>query len=280
MKSILLPFQDDDIAQAALELAYLVAQRYASRIDGLFVLPQPQIIAGEGIALPGVYLTQMAEDGQNLAAAARERFARFMSEHGVEVGAAAGESGVSAGWREVEGLESQVVGDCGRTFDLSVVGRTTKYYAGDWNMVCEAALFESGRPVLIASPRCPQALGENILIAWNCSTETARTVALSMPFLHDAAQITVLTVDGATVPGPPGEELVRCLERHGIRAEARTVDPGGRSGGETVLAEAGAIEADLIVKGAYTHTRLKQMIFGGVTRHILTHAELPVLMSH
>ena len=85
MKTILLPFQDDDAAVTALDTGVVLANRFSSHLEGLFVLPQPQIIAGEGIALPGVYLTQMAEDGRKLADAARERFTACISAHDIEL---------------------------------------------------------------------------------------------------------------------------------------------------------------------------------------------------
>jgi nucleotide-binding universal stress UspA family protein len=145
----------------------------------------------------------------------------------------------------------------------------------------EAALFDSGRPVLIAPPASPRQLGRNILIAWNCSTEQARTTALAMPLLRLAEKITVLTVEGGTVAGPSGEQLARSLQMNGIAAEPITVTPPGkRSTGEAILAKAEELGCDLIIKGAYTQSRLRQMIFGGATRHILAKAMLPVLMAH
>ena len=144
----------------------------------------------------------------------------------------------------------------------------------------EAGLFESGRPVLIAPPQPPQRMGENILIAWNCSTEQARTTAFAMPLLQKARRVTVLTVEGSTVPGPTGEQLARNLERNGVRAEPITLALEGRNAGETILAKAASLDCDLLIKGAYTQSRLRQMIFGGATRHILGNASLPVLMAH
>jgi hypothetical protein len=88
--------------------------------------------------------------------------------------------GPIAGWREMDGREAQVVGEYGRLFDLIIVGRTAGEPAGRWQEVCEAALFETGRPVLLAAPRSPAALGHTVVVAWNGSTETARTVALAM----------------------------------------------------------------------------------------------------
>jgi nucleotide-binding universal stress UspA family protein len=144
----------------------------------------------------------------------------------------------------------------------------------------EAALFESGRPVLIAPPAAPSRLGENVLIAWNCSTEQARTTAFAMPLLRGASRVTVMTVEGSTVPGPTGAQLARCLQRNGIAAEPVTIPAEKRGAGEVLLAKAAALGCDLVIKGAYTQSRLRQLIFGGVTRHILAAAEVPVLMAH
>jgi nucleotide-binding universal stress UspA family protein len=144
----------------------------------------------------------------------------------------------------------------------------------------ESALFESGRPVLIAPPTSPHALGDHVLIAWNRSTEQARTTAFAMPLLRRAQRITILTVEGSTVAGPSGVELARSLKMNGIVAGPITVAPGKASAGETILRKAEELGCDLIVKGAYTQSRLRQMIFGGATRHILANANLPVLMAH
>jgi nucleotide-binding universal stress UspA family protein len=145
----------------------------------------------------------------------------------------------------------------------------------------ESALFESGRPVLIAPPTSPRSLATNILVAWNQSTEQARTMADAMPLLRTAERITILTVEGATVAGPSGEQMARSLMMNGLKAETMTLKPiGKRSAGETILAKADELGCDLIVKGAYTQSRLRQMIFGGTTRHILANAKVPVLMAH
>jgi nucleotide-binding universal stress UspA family protein len=102
-----------------------------------------------------------------------------------------------------------------------------------------------------------------------------------MPFLQAAQRVTILTVEGATVAGPSGEQMALSLAMNGIKAETITLKPTGkRSAGETILAKADELGCDLIVKGAYTQSRLRQMIFGGTTRHILANAKLPVLMAH
>ncbi len=281
MRTILVPLHDEEVARSALDSAYLVAQRFGSYIEGLFVQPLPQIVAGEGITVPGAYVMQPVEEGRELAARVRSLFERFMGERNVPLGDVDAKSeGPSAGWREMEGLESQIVAEYGRLFDLIVIGRPDRQLPPDWSAMCEGALFESGRPVLVAPVASPQALARRIVVAWNGSTETARTIALGMPFLYAAEYVEVLTVEGGTVAGPGGEDVARHLVRNGVKAQARTVQPDGKSVGEAILVQAGSAGADLLLKGAYTQSRLRQMIFGGATRHILNHATLPVLLAH
>ncbi|MDH3670990.1 MAG: universal stress protein [Gammaproteobacteria bacterium] len=281
MRTLLVPFHGSDATQSALEMAHLVATRFGSYIEGLFVLQPPPIIAGEGITIPGEYLTQLAEEGRRLADGARERFEKFMKERHVPfrditiVG-----DNATAGWRELEGLESQVVGEYGRLFDLIVVGCATQQSAADRNAMCEAALFESGRPVMVAADKAPATLGKTIVVAWNGSTETARTIALGMPLLQAAEKVVVLTVQGGTVPGPDAEQVTRHLVHNDINAQTEIVEPGPRTSGEAILEETDRVGADLLLKGAFTHSRLRQMIFGGATQHILSVSKVPVFMAH
>lgn len=281
MKTILVPLRGDDQAQVTLALAYTVAARFGSYVEGLFVRQPPPLVSGEGISLPGEYVAELGEEMGRAAERTRERFAAFMADKGVpvhDVGFSTDQ--VSAGWRDTEGFEGEVIGEYGRLFDLIVVGCVSRPSAAGRDVVCEAALFDSGRPVLVASEQPPQTLGETVVVAWNGSTETARTIGLGMPFLLAASRVIVLTVEGGTVPGPDNDQVASHLARNGVRAEARTVQMEGRSSGQAILEECHAAGADLMFKGAYTHSRLRQMIFGGATSHILSHADLPVFMAH
>ncbi len=281
MKTILVPFFDDAPAAAAFGSARVIAERFGGHVEGLFILRPPQIFDGEGIALAGSYLTQIKEEGRRLADSARTRFEGLVADCGwpsrsVDAGAA----GPSAGWREIDGLEGQVVGDHGRLFDLVVVARGFGEPWLDWNVICEAALFESGRPVMVAPAAAPSTIGNHVLVAWNGSTETARALALARPLLDCAEAISVLSVEGGMVPGPSGDEVTAHLRRNGLPATACSAAAGDRSIGETIVEAGRNLGADLIVKGAYTHSRLRQMVFGGATRHLLQQGELPVLMVH
>jgi nucleotide-binding universal stress UspA family protein len=278
MKTILLPFRDDDCSESALGTAHAVARQHQCHIEGLCVASEAPIISG--VPIPDAYLSQMAEDSEQRVIDARERFDAYLQSANLRrADISDAEPGPSASWYETKGVESQVIGERGRLFDLIVIGREQD--TGDWMNACEAALFDTGRPVLVAAEQVDDTFADHAVIAWNSSTETARTVALGLALITNASQVTVLSTPGAAVPGPDGSEFVAHLRRHGIRATHDTIDSvGGEETGAATLEYVKAKGANLLIKGAYTHTRLRQIVFGGATRHILANAEVPVLLTH
>ena len=132
----------------------------------------------------------------------------------------------------------------------------------------------------MAPPVPPKSFGETVLIHWNASTETARCMLFAMPLLKRAKRVSLIAVEGAMAPGPSIKDAVGYLGANGITASDKTVTGRGSRPGEAILAEAAAVGADLLIKGAYTQSRLRQMIFGGATSHILSAAELPVFFAH
>jgi nucleotide-binding universal stress UspA family protein len=271
----------DGTAAPLLETVLLVARRFQSRIIGLNALTSEYavVFGGEmGFSISSEVDRTLEREGQDRREQARALFSAFMRQHGIPVGGAGGD-GPSAEWREESGRQNAVVGTLGRVFDLITVERPSKL-ASLAEATLEDALFESGRPVLMAPPAPLATIGERVLVAWNGSTETARTVAFAMPFLKRAESVQVVSVEGGMTPGPSSENLAAMLSRHGIAAIARHVTGRGHTPGEVYLDEARAIGADLMVKGAYTQSRLRQMIFGGATRHIIMEATMPVILAH
>ena len=277
MKTILIPTEDHDAMPAVLEAAKLIARTFDSYMEGFAVHPAAgTYVAVEpvsSLAISGAY-----EHDAELASQARTIFENFMRSH--DVTAASGDAGGYAyGWPRTEAEDDLFIGSYGRLFDLIVLGRPGRAAQNPRMPPLEAALFDSGRPALIVPPAVPTTIGRNVLVAWNRSTEQATTNAFALPLLQRAEQVTVLEVEGGTTPGPSAEQAATHLRRNGIKATALTKKPGGRSVGEAVLDHAASIGADLLVKGAYTQSRLRQMMFGGATRHILASANLPVLMA-
>lgn len=286
MKTILLHLDDHESLPAMLSAALLVSKRFGSHVEGLHVRPSaPRMVPmgpeGAGLATADL-MDSLDREGQRVSVRVHERFDAFMREHEVPLGRPMPPSEhPSASWLEEVAAGEEALASRGRAFDLIVAGRPVPGPIGPRMSVLEAALFESGRPILVVPPNVPQTLGEVVVIAWNGSEETARTIGLCMPFLLRAGDVLVLSVEEAMVPGPPGRDIAQTLIRHGIAARAKHVQCGNRSVvGARMLQECAEAGADLMLKGAYTQSRLRQMIFGGATSQILSSAELPVLMAH
>ena len=147
-------------------------------------------------------------------------------------------------------------------------------------MTLNAALFETGRRVLVAPLLAPTSLGRNIAIAWNGSAEASRAVANAIPFLTRSEAVIILAAETDKTPHSTAGELATYLAWHSIAAEIGDFSPERPSVGEALLGEATSRGADLLVMGGYSHSRMRQLILGSVTRHVLTAAELPVLMAH
>ena len=188
-------------------------------------------------------------------------------------------SGLSAAWHEVTGREPDVLTSRGRVADLIVMNRPNGENEGPMAATLDAAIFDTGRPVLVVPAKAPATLGERIVVAWNGSAQSARAVGAALPLLARAQEVTVLTGDGAAAK-VPGARLLPCLARHGIRAQHESFAAAHGHIGKALLEQLTQRRADLLVMGAYGHSRLREMILGGATREVLAHCQIPVLMAH
>jgi len=279
MKTILVPMEDDHAMQSALETALLLARRCDSYMEGFALRWRIAEFAGADM-MGGIPFEIYTQDAARIEQQARETFESFMQKHDVPRSTTTKDA-FSFGWLENAPEGDGFVGSYGRVFDVIVMNRPDANSSGLYNGAIECGLFESGRPILLAPPSPPQRIATNVLIAWNCSTEQARATALAMPLLHEADRVTVLTVIGGTeASGPSAEQLIRYLQRNGIVTEPVRVELDGRNTGQTILATAQSLGCDLLIKGAYTQSRLRQMIFGGATKHVLENAVIPVLLAN
>jgi nucleotide-binding universal stress UspA family protein len=279
MKTILVPTQNIAAMKSTLEVAVLLARRTGAYIEGfpLRVAIPPYVVAEltAGFTLDA-YDAQRDEETAEL----RRLFETSMQEQGIPA-AGTNAAAPSFGWLAVAPEDDSFIGSYGRAFDITVMSRLGEDSTSLHQRAIESGLFESGRPVLLAPPGGGKQIATNVMIHWNGSTEQARANAFAMPLLHLADRVTVLTVvGGQDVPGPSADDILRQLQRNGIAATPVRVKLGDRGTGEAVLDAAKAEGCDLLVKGAFTRNRLRQMIFGGATSHIMEHADLPVLMAH
>jgi nucleotide-binding universal stress UspA family protein len=269
MKTILVPTEDNNAMGSALEAALILGQRCDSYI--------------EGFALRWEIAEFTEADHREIASMevhARATFESFMRKHGVARSGTTTHT-PSFGWLDNAPEGDAFVGSYGRVFDVIVMYRSDRNSTRLHNQAINSGLFESGRPMLLAPPSPLSQIGTNVLIAWNRSTEQARATAFAMSLLQKADRVTVLTVIGGTeVSEPSVEQFTKYLWLNRIGAELKKAELDGRSTGETILATAQSLGCDLLIKGAYTQHRLRHMIFGGATQHVLENAMIPVLLAN
>lgn len=283
MRSILVPIEEYAGLRSQLQTALLAAREFRGHIDAVMprahldpyaVSPTIGMIAPAGIDAPGQGERERADE-------MLAQYRAFMREMNVDWGdPLAPAENPTASWIAEVARGDESIGEIARLYEIAVLARPVPKSYLPRQALLETVLFESGRLVLVAPPEAPTTLSGTMVIAWNGSNESARTIALAHPFIVRAERIVVLSVEGGMVPGPSAQDVVRSLARSGIKAEAVEARGDGRSPGEAILSESARLDAHLLVKGAYTHSRLRQMIFGGATQHILQNAVIPVLMAH
>ena len=242
MKSILVPTDQGETMPSVIAVASQLAGLFGAAVDGVALRPAfAEVVAPD----PIVAVTIPPADWDEAQFMRRTRQVFETCTAGQTTASAAG---ASFRWRGGHAIEDGMLGSLGRLYDVTVIGRPGG--KGSRMAAFESALFDSGRPVLMAPPKAGATLGDSILIHWNCSTETARAIALGMGVLAKAKRVQFLTVEGHTVSGPTAREAVGHLASHGIAATEKIVKPGGRGPGQTILDEAQSFGAALLLKGA------------------------------
>lgn len=286
VNTILCPLSGAPENLVALDKAYAVAKNLNSHLDVLHVQPEAKEsipLLGEGMSVAMVEdMMGMAEkEATDRAARARQMFDESVARHGVKIADKPNdESEASVSWRLENGREDEVVARLGRLHDLTVIARPGDADDVLTPMTLNAAIFESGRPVLVVPPKGDTSERKRIAISWNGSVQSARAVSSAIRILERADAVMILTAEGTRTSGARGAELASYLEWHGIRPDTKVFPASAGNVGERLLDECTNFGADLLVAGAYTHSRMRQLILGGVTKHVLGHAEIPMLMSH
>ena len=281
IKSILLPFNNVLPTAVAINAAKTLGRHFGSYIEGAFCRQLLPVIAGEGITLPGDYLAEFEEEGRRQSEEARDVFFQLIGEADVpEADLEEATVGLRAGWTEMVGTGTGGVAEYARLFDLSIIARPDDEVAVEWKSTIEALLFESGRPILLVGDEVPSVVGDRVVVAWNGSVEAARSVAMSEALLLNSSEVVVVTVAGATVPGPSAKQLVAQMCARNIPARAETIERGEATVGGAFLDYVEDFDADLLIKSAFTQSRFRQWVFGGATKEIIATASIPVFMCH
>lgn len=284
--TILCPLSGVPENKPVLDKAYSITKDLKCHLEVMHVEPEAKEsipLLGEGMSVAMVEdMIRIAEtEASKRASRAKEMFDDSVKEHGLAIADRPGPEKVgTVSWRHEHGREDEVVARIGRLHDLIVIARPGDSEDVLTPMTLNAAIFETGRPVLVVPPKGAGSERKRIAISWNGSVQSARAVSKAIRLLEQADQVMVLTAASFQTSGARGPELSTYLRWHGIEPEIKVFEAPVGSVGPRLLEECDKFGADLLVQGAYTHSRMRQLILGGVTKHVLGHAEIPMFMAH
>jgi nucleotide-binding universal stress UspA family protein len=293
IKRILLPLPSSPPTDhgSEIDMALSAAKTLQAHVEALFITepPSPAAVRARGIGDMGYGATataeqvnRFAEERERLVQDARERFGRACASNGVPLRRVSEEIGAlpAASWHEAEGTYVNVAGPRAAAFDLVVAASAA--VMASLSDIAEQSLLQQRRPVLLSPSRFTTGWAGTAMIAWDESPECWHAVSAALPFLRLAQAVQVVSVDRYADRRTDSQgEAVTYLRCHGITASPRVIAPDMRSVGDTLLAAAGESDVGLLVMGAYSHSRLREMLVGGVTRYILKNAAArPVLLAH
>ncbi len=282
LRTITLPVRGDGKGNNVLAHASVLAKRYNAHITVLHCRARPNDMMPFGVPIPRMMRDQLIESATKLAdeeeQALHSEFSSLIET--MQIGESTPVNGrASASWQEAAGRQIDVLKHHGRLADLICVAKPDR----DRNLganTLKAALFASGRPVLMCPPReeIPETLGQHVSIGWNGSIESARAVALSMPLIEGADKVTILSA-GEEVHGATCEDLIAYLALAGVDAALERFDAKG-SIGRALLERTVSAGADMLIMGAYGDSHERETVFGGNTQTVVDQAMVPVVLVH
>ncbi|MDG4719119.1 MULTISPECIES: universal stress protein [Thalassospira] len=283
IRTILAPVAGTAIDQRVMETAFRMAKRFNAHLEALFVAAEPQDaipIVGEGMS--GLIIEEMIRaaetETEKREVNGKASFAAAVKDAGIETSETpTDDAKPTCAWRKDSGREDETVARRGRLFDLVVIGRDPKEASA--SLTFDAALMETGRPILVAPENPPATVGEKVMIAWNGGVEAARAVTSAMPLLRSAKEVTIVSIGDVPYGRACGKALAVQFRWHGVEANVVDNTDSGNVA-NALISEAEKCGADTIVLGAYSHSRFKEMILGGVTQDMLAKCTLPLWIMH
>ena len=276
IKDIALHLSADTKHEAAADYAVSVADAFGAHLAAITFAYEPvSLVTLMGGVPPADFINAQRALAEEAAKAAMTK----LSEAARRIGVAA-----DVRLEIVDFVDAaDIFGQFARRFDLSIVGQANPDVVGPQELIIEAALFQSGRPVVVVPYIQKTGLTLNrILVCGDGGRQAARAIADALPFLHRAKTIEVVIV--ATEPLKsdelPDADIARHLARHELNVDLKRIVTEGTDVANTILSYAADVSADFIVMGGYGHSRLREFILGGVTRELLSSMTIPTLMSH
>ncbi len=282
MRVILVPVADRPESKVALDAAFGLAGELGGNVVGCHVRPhRDDELPRRGYRMPDRAWSWTLETGDAAmhSAAAAELFSSLARQHGFSEAKKArlGQSSLAL-WKEMVGTPARVFGIIGPVADVAVLSRPKPKSSGPAEAFLLSALLNSGKPVLVLPQRRRASIGKRVLIAWNQSAEAAATVSATMGLLQNADRVTIASCGKENRPGPKSTYLAEYLAHWGVRSER--VSTRGRDVDRELAETFRETDSDLLLMGAYSRSRLRELVFGGVTETMLFKTDFPVLMLH
>ena len=272
LNDLLVHVTDSKFARARIEASVALAMRHDAHLTGIGVrmASNPPVYALA--AIPADILAEIEAREKESMGVAKALFESIVGQAGwLE----------RSSWTDEVGGVVETISRNARLSDLTIIGQQSGGMENSNSDLPDDFVLQSGRPVLVIPEfGAPQPIGERIVVAWNGGREAARAVADAMPILVKSKSVTILSIEPRDNGETPGAGLAQHLARHGVAATAKRSVADNIDASEVLLNFLTDESADLLVMGAYGHSRLREVILGGMTRHLLTHMTIPVFMSH
>ncbi len=287
IKIILVPLDGSNGGAQVLETALIVANRFRAHIDALHISPiasdtLPYMPYRLPAKLEKTVLAQAEDEAKHRASGVRAQFEEFCRTNGVTLSERPIEGvDVSAALRHMTGHVAELLVRHGRFADLITIARpqlkpsTLRRSPVGENL--EAIMLRTGRPILIVPPNWNARRVQSAVIGWNGSLEATRSLAMAMPWLPQMRAVTVLV---SKKKADSAEVLVDYLAWHGVCADILILSKNGHTLGEAILSHCAEVGAEFLVVGGFTHSRARELLFGGVTKFLIAHSDIPTVMVH
>lgn len=286
IKSILFIFGGAENELYALNTALALAKSRAAQLRILHITPN---ISAYMQGLVGDYSIIMAieDDNKQRLNMAKQYTEHYTALHNIPLDSeTVPVHHASATFIHQTGLPEELVATEGRLCDLIIISREHEGFGAPSDTSIVASLFNTGRPVMLV-PSLSGVLptewhNKTVAIAWNGSLESSRAIYNAMSFIEQAEKVHILCAREHNEQHPVANErgIMEYMKAHGITCDVIIIDREKQGAAEALLTKTAQLSSDILVMGAYGHTRFREMVLGGVTNHVLNHCEIPVLLSH
>lgn len=271
IRDILVHIDDQESSETILRIAIKLAEELGAHLTALYIKNPIEYPVYADVTIPQSVFDQAEEYEKEKLEVAKTNFDHIT--HGKQI---------PVEWKQDEGRTAATLIEHSACYDLLVVSQSAPSGQGDIDEnVADRVVLESGRPILVIPNTATDSVNlDRVVVAWNGKKEAVRAIHDAMPLLERARTVSIVSVRPSPYDDVPCADVAKHLARHGVNVEVEQTDEDIVDVGHWLQSQIKENKANLVVMGAYGHSRYREMIFGGVTRHMLRSMPIPCLMSH